>query len=366
MAHKIEKRDTVYLAAIPELFDGKGWHGLGITPKAFDEKELASVLFEHSVSPAGILLPNGKFHPTGELYASSLDDGLPIGTTVSDRWARPTNKKLFVLFRDALAGSDYEIVSCGTVEDRIQFFVDAKAKKTAKAAGRDVANFFGLHSGYGGKTSTVFSGHAQVIQCSNTTALFLAEAMKNEGVIRAKNTTNVLDKLPGIQKAIELQIGVAGEFVRALESAAKIKVVDVRTAKQAYVGLLGTVSGVPITELSTRSANRANRMAELFLSGKGNGGENVADFYSGATDYFTHESATSEDEEKKDEFNQKRRAKQWFSSEFGTARNTKTELHKFLFGDLKNVKNAFGKLRETGEKIIGECKDKDTLALLAV
>jgi len=366
MAHKIEARDIVYLANIPELFDGKGWHGLGITPKAFTQDELAKVLFEHSVSPAGILLPNGQFHPTGELYAIATDDNLPIGSTVSERWARPTNKRLFELFKDALAGSDYEIVSCGTVENRVQFFVDAKQKKNARAAGRDLSMFFGLHSGYGGKTSTVFSGHAHVIQCANTTALFLSEAMKNEGAIKAKNTTNVLDKLPGIQKAIELQIGVAGEFARALEAAAKVKVPDIRAAKQAYIGAMAEVLPVPLKELSTRAVNRTNRLAELFQSGKGNGGENVADFYSGFTDYFTHESATSEDEDLKENVNQARRVKQWFSSEFGTARATKEEFHKVLLGDTKNIRSAFGKLRETGEKIIADCKDKETLALLAV
>ena len=37
--------------------------------------------------------------------------------------------------------------------------------------------------------------------------------------------------------------------------------------------------------------NTVNRMGELFLSGRGNRGETLADAFSAVTDYYTHESS---------------------------------------------------------------------------
>jgi hypothetical protein len=361
--HKIGKEDRVYLAVIPELFDGLGWHKLGTPTKEFSAETLQHVLFEHDFAEAGILLPDGTFHKTGERYAIAKDTGLPIGTTVSDRYARPTNKQLFELLQRSLTGSGFEIVSCGTVEDRVQFFVDAKQKDLTRAAGRDIANFFGIHAGFGGKSSTVFCGHNTVIQCGNTTALFLQEALKNEGVIKAKNTTNILEKLPGIEKAIEFQIGVAGEFAKAMEASAKVKMTR-EQARDGYLGSLATVLTVPLKEVNTRAANRVKRMTDLFQIGAGNGGENAADFFNGFTDYFTHESATSENDDLSEKKNEQRRAKQWFSSEFGTARTVKQNLSEMLFEKGKFRREGLNKLIETGRELYQGIKDKDLIAAI--
>ena len=109
MAHKITQRDTVYLAEIPELFNGKGWHGKGTVNNDFSPERLGNVLFGHRILPT--MVDNGQSPvATGEFVAVANDDNLPVGGTVGNRFNTPQNGELFELFRDALTGSDYKIV----------------------------------------------------------------------------------------------------------------------------------------------------------------------------------------------------------------------------------------------------------------
>lgn len=319
MSHKIEVRDLVFLARIPELFDGKGWHKKGTPYCDFTREGLAKVLWAHEMRDAGILMPDGTFYKTGERYAISLDDNLPCGGAVGDRWESPVNGEFFDLFSEALSGSRYSVVSCGTVGNREQFFIDAKGENI-KAGKRDFAPFVGLHRGFGGLSSLTVSGHGAVIQCANTTALFLREADKADDTIRAKNTVTLKKRLPEIKKAIEDAHGVNAQFAAAMADSETIPVRE-ETAGQAFVGFMGG-------RLTTRAANRANRLLQLFKGGAGNRGESVADWFNSVTDFYSHESAGSVDaSESVDEF----LAKQFASSEFGSGRKVKASLAKGLF-----------------------------------
>lgn len=356
MSHKINKElDKVYLAEIPELFNGLGWHKLGTPTKTFNEKTVAPVLFSHGYSDAGIILPDGKFYPTGERYAVALDNNLPIGGAIGERYHTPSNAELYKLFTEALAGSDYDICSCGTVDSRVEFFVDAKSK-TQKVAGRDYSPFVGLHRQFGGKTSIVVCGHGTVIQCGNTTALFLRETGKDDERISAKNTTNVMDKLPEIKKAIEAQHGVQKLFVKAMEASAKVAV-SPEQARQAFVGF--EVTG----KLNTRSVNRVNRLLDLFATGPGNTGKNGSDWFNAVTDYYTHENAGSLDTRLNADEQAKFLAKQWYSSERGSGSIVKTELASRLFTKGEFQTDYFTGLQKTGAGII-KASEKELVASL--
>lgn len=357
MSHKISKIDRVFLAVIAELYEGKGWHGLGIPSQTIDVETCKEALFEHSYADAGIQLANGTFLPTGQRYAVH-PDGKPIGNAVGARYHRPTNAQLFTLFSEALAGSEYELCSCGTLEEREQFFIDAKLKTNIEAGGRTIASFVGLYNAFGGKLGTVVDGHETVMQCANTTALFVSSL--GEDTIGTKNTLNVMDRLPAIKKAIEKKHGVAMLFAKAMESAAKTKV-DKDSAREAFTGLYGADG----KKLVTRTVNRVNRLLNLFERGNGNNGENGADWFNAVTDYYSHENAGggSLNNRSTPEEIQDFKQKQFFSSEFGAGRHFKEELTKrfMLKGEFNRAE--FKKLRETGKELIAS-SDKELVAEL--
>lgn len=330
MSDKITARDGVFLAAIPELFDGKGWHGKGIPTTEFTVETLKRALFQHEFAPAGIMVMEKvkqgavmrnmpKFIPTGERYAVALDDGRPIGPAVGDRYNTPSNLELFELFKDALAGSKYEIVSCGTVDNRLEFFTDAKAA-SVECAGRTILPYVGIQRCFGGMSSIMVCGHSMVKQCGNTTVLFRREFAEKDAndKLSLKNTTNVKSRLEWLQRQIDLQHGVQAEFLTAMEEAAKYPV-SKDMAREAFTGLVGG------KELSTRAVNRANRLVELFETGKGNSGHDAADWFNGVTDLYTHSSSGCNVDEPAC------RDKQWYSSERGSGMKIKADVASKLF-----------------------------------
>ena len=99
-------------------------------------------------------------------------------------------------------------------------------------------------------------------------------------------------------------------------------------------------------KLSTRVYNAVNEsIFPLFVSGKGNKGENLADVFSAFTDYYTHESAGGDD-----------KMKQFVSSEFGNGATKKQEAMKFLI-KCADVKAEFQRKVDLGRQL-----EKDYLA----
>jgi hypothetical protein len=317
MAHLITKRDVVFLARIPELFSGKGWHGLGRPNDNWSREALAAALFSHEYADAGIMR-DGSFMATGERYAIAADDGMPVGPAVGARYWTPQNADLYALFCDAIAGSGYSVVSVLTVGNRVEFAVDAKADAIA-AGRRKVSPYVGLHRAFGGISSLVISGHSTVVQCGNTTALFRREAAGSDEALSYRNTGGLEARLDDVKRDIEKAHGVAKQFAEAL-AAADAAPMATADAAAGFAGILS--DGKPLVGATgnLRTANRVARLLDLFRNGKGNRGESVGDWFNAATDFYTHESATGGD-----------KLKQWSASEFGTARDFKARLAARLF-----------------------------------
>jgi hypothetical protein len=346
MSAKITKIDRVFLTKIPELFDGRGWHKQGTPTDTITAETVAPILFSHRFEPAGVFV-NGEFVTTGEQYATANDNNLPIGKAVSTRYATPSNAELFELIREALAGSDYGIVSAGTLDGRNEFFVDAKGTNM-RAAGRDIAPFVGLHRCFGGDSSVAIGGHTMVVQCANTTALMRREFSKREDNVSIKNTLGIYARLPEVKAEIERVHGVNAMFARAMEDSASEKIVR-DDARAAFVGLIAGDKPKLEGKRVARTVNRANRLLELWGTGAGNGGENVADWFNAVTDFYSHENAGSEDgADSKGEFLEK----QWYSSERGSGAAVKSRVSGLLFDKGTLVRPAFYSLRDTGAAIL--------------
>lgn len=352
MSDKISNRDYVALARLPELYDGKGWHNKGNPTEVFSIKELPLVFFDFTFCNAGVLTPTGKFVETGQRYAVSVNDGLPIGNAIGERYATPQNAELFELMEKALEGSAYKICSCGTLDDRQEFFVDAKADNV-QVAGRTIAPFVGLNRIFGGIGSIQICGHSTVVQCGNTSYLFRKEAANAKDLVQTKNTINVTSRLPLIQKAIEKTHGFQADWNAAMNQAANMTY-NANQSRETYVGLI-----VPDgKELSTRSVNRVNRLNELRVRGAGNKGENVADWASAVTDYYTHENAGSEDSsDSKEEF----LIKQWYASERGSGAKIKAEFTRKLFVKGEINRKQLGDWQERGKALIEDSELTEVL-----
>lgn len=350
MADKITKRDAVFLAKTPDLFDGRGWHKKGQPTEVFNVETLRPALFEHAMIPAvcaGV--------ETGEFYAVATDDNKPIGTAVGKVYYTPSNLELFRVFEEALAGSGYEITSCGTVDNRAEFFCDARAKEIS-AGGREIAPFVGINRIFGGLSSVIVSGHDTVMQCANTTSLFRKEALSNAELIKARNTINIAGKMDEIKKAISTRHGLFIEFAKAFEAGAAFDV-SLDTAREAYVGFMAD------GKLTTRTANRVNRLSELFRNGKGNSGKNALDWFNGLTEFFTHESVGSLDNCENDDEKNAMRVKQWHSSEFGKSGEIKSRATSLLFGSGDFQKDNFNGLVLMGRETIKKAS-ADALAII--
>lgn len=359
MADKINSvLDRVFLAPIKELFDGKGWHGKGIPTVVFSEDTLKEILWEHTLVPATC---NG--YETGQFYAVASDNGLPVGEAVGKVYRTPTHKELFNLFTQAIAGTGYDLCSAGSVDSRVEFFLDAKAE-TVSAGGREVSPYVGLNRMFGGLGKVLVSGHEKVIQCANTTALFRREAMKDAGLISAKNTLRIQDRLPEIQKAITARHAIFIDFTLALEQGARFRVSH-DDARNAYAGWIG--EGEPLatmvnTRSNLRSINRVNDLLDSFKTSPGNNGENAVDWINGLTYVYTFKSAGDTDAKNAEE-REAARIKQWHSSEFGSARNIKAEITSRLFNRGEFQEAEFKKLITLGRKSI-KATDKELAVAL--
>ena len=372
MSDKIQAGiDHLYLAEIPELFNGRGWHGKATPTKMEDfknKKKLEKVLFPHILVPTFAYIKVKKTMDdgteyediitpqTGDRVAVSLDNNRCISDSVGKNYNTPQNEELYDLFTKALEGSKYRLVSAITVCGREHFFLDAKYEESFRSAGRDITPYVGLHRAFGGKSDLSICGHNTATQCWNTVMLYLKEMEASDSAIRVKNTNAIYDRLPLIAMAIERQHGFQSEWLAALEEAAAVDVTQ-DDARAAFVSMVAN------ERLGTRSVNRANLLLELFNdNNQGNTGENLSDVYNAVTDLYTHHSAGSED--KADEENKEnRRIKQWFSSEFGTAATRKQEFTVKLFdlrgkGTSRIKDGVFEEMVEVGNEIISNSDSK--------
>jgi hypothetical protein len=369
MSHKISPRDIVYLANIPELFGGKGWHGLGTEWADFTPEGLRKILWLHRMVPAGIQLENGQFVATGERYAISDDDGLPVGGAVGKNWFSPSNGELFELFSEALRDSDYNIVSAGTVSDREEFFIDAKGSGTKSTGKRDVAPFVGLTRSFGGIGRLSVGGHNIVMQCHNTTTQMAREIKSasnkgKEGVTSVKNTgrLNKPEVLAEIVLGLRSAYGWQDRFVARMSEAENEKL-SLLDARNAAVGFAVPTGVRELSEKNSRTLNRANRIFTLFRKGAGNTGESVADFVNAITDFYTHESAGSPDSaDSRGDF----LVKQFLSSERGAGARVKSDFISEVFGEERVEREVVDKLASRGKWILQNSSDTAKADLIAI
>lgn len=251
---------------------------------------------------------------------------LEIGAVYNSETFRPiTNAEFLKLVSDSIAGTGHKIVSVGSVRNRGRVFLslELKGKEKFTAAGREFSAYLNFGNGHD-KSSVLWANTSNTCTvCDNTFScnLFAVEnARKDQAdfAIRQRHTINAAFRFPAIAALIDKAIGVQAEFALAFDTLASVQVTTV-TAREIFAGHIGRDIAPAAIEngLTVRGLQKVNRLTELFQTGAGNRGENLADAVSAVTDYYTHESVRGGN-----------KARQFASSEYETGSQEKRDFFK--------------------------------------
>lgn len=311
----------------------QAWHGKTNIVESIT-KENCGIGYDMTISPLYITKPDGELVETPHRQIVSLDDNLPIGKPVSDKYALISNTQILDMIGESLTGTRHEVVSVGTVNDRALGFYSVQLDEQFTAANRLTDSVLNILWGHGGNMALMARSGFTVVVCQNTFNAALGRKGRDMN-LTIKHTKNAHQRIEGMEKAIEAYIGVAAEFKAAMNSLAE-QDCTVETATRIVGGILVPDTFERDNEVSTRTKNTIDRVVNLFQTGAGNSGRNLADVFNAATDYFSHESSGGKD-----------RMKQYVSSEFGAGNRMKQ-----TFFDVLTNESEVARVTSRGEKVL--------------
>jgi hypothetical protein len=340
MAHRIEKNDKQQGVVM-------GWHGL---------TEIKSNLslddcWLNEWEPMPVVLDlNGKPTKWAVLRCSDNKE-LFIGAPYNpDTFTPIGNVEFLRMIKDSISGTPHEVVSVGSIRNRGRVFVSIKLNgmEKFKAAGRDFASFLNFGNGHD-KSSVLWVNTSNTCTvCDNTFTANLvsvenkatAEADDNLSITK-RHTKNVKLRLPELSKLIDRAVGVQAEFQLEMDKLAEVEI-GRTDAVDLFAGFVGRniLPAARKDGLSTRSRNTASRLGELFVRGKGNRGETLADAFSAVTDYYTHESSGGDNIQR-----------QIISSDYGAGNDAKRS-----FWGIVTAPELVVKTRSVGEELLANSK----------
>ncbi len=305
MSHQILERDKQFGLEL-------AWHKLTQVVDNIDLRE-NGIRYPMSTVPCFIKYNNIEI-PTGYRSIVSKDDGLPIGSPIGTKYQLLSNEHLCDMVADALVGVDYKVVSIGSINNRCEVFVSIEIAGADKivAAGRETKTLLNVMWSHNGKMPVIAKTGLIVIVCANTQQMALNE--KSDFSFKVKHTLNALDKLEGMEKAIDAHMGVTAAFKKAMDSLANVKC-DTDRAERVAAGIISPNGEA----MSTRARNTVTEIVSLFSTGKGNRANDMSDVYNAFTDFYTHSSRGGDSV-----------WKQYVSSEFGAGATSKREVYDIL------------------------------------
>jgi hypothetical protein len=257
------------------------------------------------------------------------DDGEICGKPVADSYDALTNSEFWGVATDALKGTGATIESAGTLFDRSRRFLTIRlSDDSVNIGGREFKNRISFIDSIDMSTLFYAVNTSTCVVCSNTARAVMGD---NSGEFQFKirhttGETGLRAKIEDANKTIESMIGVQAIFNSALRLASE-ESKNPETAKNLFAGWLGEGA----ERLSTRTRNTIDRLVSLHRGGAGNRGETLLDAVSAVTDFYSHESRGEAKTEKGEVDSENTRAKQWLSSEYGTAMRKKVEFMQSIF-----------------------------------
>jgi hypothetical protein len=325
MAHKMKSNDV-------QLGLSMAWHGLTqilsvITGLPFELIRVACEMEGQAVE--------------GWNWIVGSDDRQVIGKPIANSFQFLSNARWFEIAQNSVLSliPGAVIESAGTFDGRAKRYLTIRLhdkRETFKIGDREFQNRLNIQGAIDGTMQDIVKGSSTCIVCANTFAMSLADAAK--GVrMQAKHTKNHADRWAEMETEIEAFFNRSAEFERLMVSAEEMPVSEER----AHMALLGWLTEGKAT--STRTLGTADRMRELFLTGKGNRGQTGLDLISAVTDYYSHESSGKADDVAN-------RMKQFTSSEIGAGAKAKDSfLEEIRTMDYRFNKQKLGSLVKMGE-----------------
>jgi len=286
------------------------------------------------------------------------NDALVIGKPVDCKtYSLLTNSSFLDLVGQAMTQITGSFVaSVGSVCNRGRIFVSVsipeyytKGEKTLSAkfnvAGREFTSYLNFLSSHDKSAPFIVNMGTVCTVCNNTFNANLLDE-NNKGLrINIKHTSEMAAKLADVPAIIGAFFATVERFQIVMANLVQIPISQ-SDAKAFFLGFLADKEDETATEsdkreISTRRINQVNRLTELFVSGKGNQGLNLADLFSAVTDYYTHESSGGDD-----------KLKQVASSEFGNGQTMKA----FAFAVLQDDKKT-AKLIANGHKLFAKVQN---------
>lgn len=325
--HEIGKRDIQYGIEM-------AWHKLtNVVPEIHEE--LPGLNPPMALRPLFFFDDSGNVVETSSSIAVSLDDGLPVGNAVGDKYAMIGNRQIWAAAREALSDVPHQIVSAGLISDRARGFISVKIAKDFLAGGRETYPTLNLLWGHGGVGGVVAKTGLTVVVCRNTYQMSLSE--NSDFVFRLRHTGDVEPKLYEMSAAIAGHYEAINRFTEKLDLMA-----DTFISKQdAHQFFTGFMVNKDAQKLSTRRMNQILTLDELFLDGAGNDGNDLSDVFNAVTDYFTHKSSGGED-----------MRKQYEASEYGVGQDRKREAFICLSGGTASRIGNFDDVMALGDKFL--------------
>ena len=329
-------------------------HGHEVEKITFAPDDSNNILrrFEYVETP----LVTSKGKPTGYCIAECSDNGLPVGRPYAKTYGTVFNNAFLSIGEafgnklDAM-GIKWSIVTTGTVMTRErQFYTlkidQAESLKLGKREFKQFLSFLNSIASTAGCTLTV-TNTSFCVCCRNTFAHALQGADGSPFYFGGKHTsklTGYVKDLPQVfdnfMKGNEVMFGHFKKFAEFGVGQA-----DADKLFASFV-TRDDAKGNPDDkgELSTRSANIAERLKVLFADAKqGNDGQTALDVFSAVTDYYSHESAGETDD----------KTKQFESSEFGSGARAKRTMFSWLCQAMQDKDGAakFGAILKLGDKL---------------
>lgn len=312
------------------------WHGLTVVDEGLKLSNTNFYLRNWDVESGDckITMGDGTVLETGDkplfqvpVIISDLDDSeiSPINPIIVGKPFAPgtysiiNNARFMELIEKSLseAGICDDVESVGSVFNRSRTFVSiplpGMAAETIGA--REFKFYLNFINSFDGSTPLLANVSNICTVCNNTLTFNLDKG--GYLIKHTKNAMDRLDRLPEvIGQAVNMQREFANEFLK-LES----EKCDHSTAEAFFAGFQMSTGTNKIEKtgekMSVNAKNRTDRLMTLFREGKGNSGLTWGDVLSSATDFFTHEAASGQDDA----------AAMWknaMSSEFGAGSRAKS------------------------------------------
>lgn len=284
------------------------------------------------------------------------DNGQPVGIPFKDSYHVLGNRAFLDVIEgimNALDGMDikYRIATTGTLKNRGRVFLSIALEgfDEFQVGDRMFKAFLNCLNSVDKSCSVVFANNTFCVCCSNTFASALKETDDTPFHAKIKHTKSMADSLKDIPKIVEYFISGNERILVNLTAFESIGC-TLTQAEQVFAAFLADGKGE--ATLATRSLNMIETMKGLFNHGKGNNGETLLDLFSGATEYFTHQSAGKFDiEAAKAQGGNGLNMKQIESSEIGNGATQKQRFYALLC-EMTEKGKLFDSVAKVGEHIL--------------